>query len=89
MFPRFWKYTEPYYHAECDWEDCVEEYTVGVMDLWVTPCFAYQIQFNEVSAISAEKAYTGGWVYITYSYVSETATNYSVQTEISLSVNNV
>jgi hypothetical protein len=76
MFPRFWSALKPYCDEECDWEDCLQRYSYGVIDLWVTPCNAFQLTFNEVTATSEEKAYTGGWVYVTYSYTHTTTTTF-------------
>ncbi|MEE4247472.1 MAG: hypothetical protein V2I33_18845, partial [Kangiellaceae bacterium] len=80
LFSRFWKYTEDYYADQCDWENCVEEASTGYLDLWISPCFAYSITFNEANAISAERSYGGGWVYFTYTYEAIQAQDFSVRT---------
>jgi hypothetical protein len=45
------------------------------------------VQFGEASAISDERAYRGGWVYLTYTYEAVTALDHTVRTDVTLEVN--
>jgi hypothetical protein len=76
MYSHFWKYTENYYDGECDWIDCCEDYETGLVDLWITPCFAYSVTFGNTVAVSEERAYPGGWKYVEFNFKNEEATNF-------------